>query len=240
MKWLKPLILWVPLHLPLSWIQPLHYSAWDEQKKKNNPGSFDAQYLWAYKVTRHSVAWYRPETKAWTKPELASLLSVAMTTAAVSRLKKRKKSPQRTCGEGLHPLGEFTDLTWQPKFNIIILFTWKHETRRLQMDTFPKSSSLSWTSIHVHRCPVWPFHSVQLDAAQGVLLLLAGAEAGWAGCSLNATLLGPPPSFHASLSRPTADSLSHVGSSLKRFCCLCTCSHLIQPRNTVRIYWGRI
>lgn len=153
MKWLKPLILWVPLHLPLSWIQPLHYSAWDEQKKNNNPGSFDAQYLWAYKVTRHSVAWYRPETKAWTKPELASLLSVAMTTAAVLRLKKRKKSPQRTCGEGLHPLGEFTDLTWQPKFNIIILFTWKHETRRLQMDTFPKSSSLSlelqFTSIAV-------------------------------------------------------------------------------------------
>lgn len=65
---------------------------WDEQKKQNNnPGSFEAQYLWACKVTRHAVAWYRPETKAWMKPELASLLSVAMTTAAVSWLKKKKK-----------------------------------------------------------------------------------------------------------------------------------------------------
>lgn len=36
---------------------------------------------------------------------------------------------------------------------------------------------------------------MQLNMIQGVLLLLAGVEAGWAGCSLNATLLGPPPCF---------------------------------------------
>lgn len=55
------------------------------EKKKTYPGSFDAQHLWARKIARHMFrAWFRPETKAWMKPELASLLSVAMTTAAIS------------------------------------------------------------------------------------------------------------------------------------------------------------
>ncbi|XP_041836168.1 mucin-15 [Melanotaenia boesemani] len=65
----------------------------------------------------------------------------------------------------------------------------------------------------------------------GVLLSLAGVETGWAGCFLNATLLGPPLSVPASLTRTTADSLSHSGRSVKRFCFLSTCSHLIQPKN---------
>ncbi|XP_032372912.1 mucin-15 isoform X1 [Etheostoma spectabile] len=53
--------------------------------------------------------------------------------------------------------------------------------------------------------------------------------------SLNATLLSPPPSFLARLSGPTADSLSHVGRSVKSICCLCTCSHLIYPLR-IRVY----
>lgn len=208
----------------MKWIRWLH-AEWD---KTNNPCSFDAQHLSVHRVTRHLVAWYRPETKVWMKPELDSLISVAMTTAPVSSASQR-----------LHPLGEFTDSTWQPKFYIITLFRWEHERRRYKQTHSPSVSILfhfSCSLIHIHPCPVWPFHSARLDVAEGVLLLLAGAKAGCAGCSLNAT----PPSFCASLSEPTADSLSHAGSSVKRFCLLCTCSHLILPKNTVRSYWGRV
>lgn len=80
------------------------------------------------------------------------------------------------------------------------------------MDSFSKNVSIvfqfSCPLIHIHPRPVWPFYSAQLDMAEGVLLLLAGAKAGCAGCSLNAT----PPSFRASLSELSADSLSHASS----------------------------
>ena len=161
-------------------------------KKTQSLGSSDARHPRVHKVTRHPVAWYRPQTKVWMKPELASLFSVAMTTAAVSNASLRmKKRARRTCGQGLHPLGEFTAPTWQPRMYIINLFKW--EPKRLIRQSSSILLPFACPLIYFHPCPVWPFHSGLLDEAQGVLLLLAGVEAGWAGCSLNATLLGPPP-----------------------------------------------
>ena len=166
------------------------------------------------------------------KPELASLLSVAMTTAAVSSASLRmKKRARRTCGRGLHPLGEFTAPTWQPKIYIINLFKWEPKQLVRQSSSILLPFTLSFNLFPPLSCVAFSQRAAGRGSGRVAVtgrcrsrLSRLFPECHSAGPS-SPPLPSPPPP--ASLSGTTADSLSHVGSWVKRFCCLCTCSHLI-------------
>lgn len=103
----------IRLTLLLKWIQRQRDSLkWG--MRQNNSSSFDAQYLQVHKVTRHmaysDIDWRQ---KTWKKPELAMLLFVTMTTVVVYSPQLKREQAQRTTERRLHPLWEFTDLTWQ-------------------------------------------------------------------------------------------------------------------------------
>lgn len=143
------------------WIQLLSWlSQVRQNKNKTIPGRTQP-------VSSTSlVACHRPETKVRMKPELTSFLCVAMTTAA-----------QSTCAKSHHPQGGNSQIS---PGNQNIISCYLHGNTKLIFH-------ICRPVCLIDPCQTWPFSYCSTGCGSRCVVLLAGAEAGWAGCSLNVT-----------------------------------------------------
>lgn len=188
---------------------------------------------------RHSVARYRPETKAGMKPEPASLLFLLPW--------RRQPSPAGAEGEEDYssgdrcweapPTGGIQD-TCRPRFAIApSKWHWTRQTGESQTDSWCLTR---WISL---LCGLSPQRATGRGTGRVAAAAAAACVTGRCRSRLSRLLpkcrcagrLLPHSSLPSRGSGLAADSLTRAGRTLKRFGCLSTCSRLTPPQTTVRI-----